>query len=109
MGFTLILKIDIEKVKTILFSKYFKTFLLSFLVLANVWLAGVDIEFSFVMVVVVLSYLAAAGIFFRKADPSSRFHKAVMVYVFFEKLISWLFVATLVIALVAQIYFKIIY
>ncbi|MCL4432843.1 MAG: hypothetical protein M1300_11075 [Epsilonproteobacteria bacterium] len=97
----------------ILKSKIFKAFIIGSLILSNFVLAGVEVTFSFVLIVFIFSYLAATGILYRKAKPKEiyqeRFKKVFTfanVFIVLQKWVGYLFLAIIVAGVVMQLYFR---
>jgi hypothetical protein len=97
----------------ILKSKIFKAFIIGSLILSNFVLAGVEVNFSFLLIVYIFSYLATTGILYRKTKPTEiyqeRFKKVFTlanIFIVIQKWIGYLFMAIVIAGVVFQLYFK---
>lgn len=105
-----------EKVIGVIKSKYSKTLLLAGLIIGHYLLAGIPVSFSFIMIIFIFSYLAAAGILFKKPNPEKfgykkwpKLYKASIVFWVLQRIFAWVCLAILIVAFFAQLYAKIIF
>lgn len=84
-----------------------KSSTITLLVIANFLLAGVVITFQFVLVVLLFTYLAVAGILFKKSTKEHKIYRVLNGFITLQKIIAWFFLAVIVLGVIGQLYLKI--
>lgn len=94
-------------------SKLLKAFIVGSLILTNFLLAGVVVNFPFIIIVYIFSYLATTGILYKKATPKETYQKHLKkvftlanIFIVLQKWLGYLFLFIVVAGVVFQVYFK---
>lgn len=99
----------LEIFKAIVKSRIFQSIVVSILIFLNFALAGVELNFSFVLIVLIFSYLAVSGILFRKSEKKHKIFTLINLFVILQKLFAYLLLLLIVAGIVFQVYFKYLY
>lgn len=96
----------LEIFKAICKSRIFQSVVVSSLIFLNFILAGVELNFSFILIVLIFSYLAVTGILFRKSEKPHKVFTLINLFIVMQKLFAYLLLLLIIAGIIFQVYFK---